>query len=406
MTPYSDTSRQHEAAMQAGLREGFTTGTAAAAAAAAALRLLLTGKEAACVNVALPPFPAHEGEVVRRLDVAVAFCRLENAGGARSAVAGVVKDGGDDPDATHGAMIEAHVCLSQGGEYGDSPDFPDSEAAPARAGVPGLITLEGGTGVGRVTLPGLPVPVGEAAINPQPRLQIAAAVEEECRAAGYAGRVRVRIVVPDGAERARHTLNGRLGIVGGISVLGTRGTVKPFSHSSWRATITQGMDVARAAGCSGIGLSTGRRSERLLMGVYPLWPERAFIQAADFVAFSLGQAAARGFEHIAWGCFFGKLVKLAQGHAYTHAQTAPLDFALLAGWCADAGLRAGAVREVAGANTARQVLEIVEREGALRQVLLPVTERARQCARHWTGGRDVAVHVFDFDGRLLTQVVA
>lgn len=375
--------RENDAARADGLREGFTTGTAATAAAVAALHLLLGGSPPETVNVPLPPFPPEQGGEQVRLDIQITGSIL-NKDGKPCATAEVVKDGGDDPDATHGAVIQARVRL---------------------AGAEGMVTLEGGKGVGRVTLPGLPVAVGEAAINPEPRKQIAAGVREVCALYGYTGGVDVLISVPDGEERAKNTMNARLGILGGISILGTRGTVRPFSHSAWMATIAQGLDVARAAGCTGIGLSTGRRSERLLMAQYPDWPERAFVQAADFAAFSLEQAVGKGFERIAWGCFFGKLVKLAQGHAYTHARTESLDFALLAGWCREGGASEELAREVQQANTARQALQIIENGRVMEHIVKAVAQRAKKCALHWTGNKaHVTVHVFDFDGRQLAVV--
>lgn len=362
------------------LREGFTTGSAASAAAGAAVRVLLGEVCPATLCVPLPPFPPLKGEESRRLVVPVAECVITSVG----ASATVIKDGGDDPDATHGAEIIAHVFL-----------------IPGSSGV----ELHGGKGVGRVTLPGLPVPVGEAAINPEPRKQIVATVREACKAGGYVGGVSVTIEVPQGEVRAHNTMNPRLGIVGGISILGTRGTVKPFSHAAWRATVTQGMDVALATKLSFIGLSTGRRSERLLMEQYPEVPDIAFVQAADFAQFSLSTAQAKGFSEIAWGCFFGKLVKLAQGHAYTHAKTAPIDFFVLASWCHEAGLEDSLVKEIAGANTARQVLSILEGSPVFSACVVYVASIARQQAVRWTGGGvPVAMHCFDFDGRLLAKV--
>ncbi|UZP68956.1 cobalt-precorrin-5B (C(1))-methyltransferase [Desulfovibrio mangrovi] len=370
---------EYEASRADGLREGFTTGTAATAAAVAALHLLLGGTGPEVVNVPLPPFPPDDGNENSRLDIPIVNCFVADEGEIPSATGQVIKDGGDDPDATHGALIQARVRL---------------------AGADGTVTLDGGEGVGRVTLPGLPVPVGEAAINPEPRKQIAAAVRELCVRYGYTGGVEVLVSVPDGAERAKNTMNARLGIMGGISILGTRGTVRPFSHSAWMATIAQGLDVARAAGCECIGFSTGRRSERLLMAQYPEWPQLAFVQAADFAAFSLEQAAAKGFTKIAWGCFFGKLVKLAQGHAYTHAQTVDLDFSLLADWCREAGAPDDIAVQVRNANTARQALEIIDNGTYMQDIVVAIARRAKQKAMHWTGGTvAVTVHVFDFDGR-------
>jgi len=206
----------------------------------------------------------------------------------------------------------------------------------------GSIIIKGGPGVGRVTLPGLPVPVGQAAVNPVPRQQITLALQAWERQRGnvpngaQAGTqeghtaLTVFVSVPEGAQLAQKTFNPRLGIEGGISILGTQGTVRPFSHAAWKATIEQGLSVAAATGCRSICLTTGRRSERLLMERNPLLPARCFVQVADFAKFSLHAAGLLGFERIVWGCFFGKLVKLAQGHAYTHAQNATLDMQALA----------------------------------------------------------------------------
>ncbi|MCT4626196.1 cobalt-precorrin-5B (C(1))-methyltransferase CbiD [Halodesulfovibrio sp.] len=365
------------------LREGYTTGSSASAAAGAALRLLLMQQTVTSLEIALPPFLPENGatdEPNNRKIIPVHSVILTEYG----AVGSVIKDGGDDPDATHGLHIEAHVSL-----------LPDRTE----------IILEGGKGVGKVTLPGLPVPAGNPAINPEPQEQIKAAVREACAAAGYAGGVKVRIVVPKGEEQAKHTMNSRLGILGGISILGTRGTVKPYSHSSWKATVLQGMDVALAAGAECIGFSTGRRSERLLMEALPDWKELAFVQAADFAQFSLESAAEKGFKCAAWSCFFGKLVKLAQGHAYTHAKTAPIDFVTLAAWCQEAGINKTLLPEIINANTARQVLDIISNDPKKDAALHHVATIARDKAQHWAKNNvKITVYLFDFDGSLLTIV--
>ncbi|BFR47836.1 cobalt-precorrin-5B (C(1))-methyltransferase CbiD [Nitratidesulfovibrio sp. HK-II] len=425
------------------LREGFTTGSALAAAATAALRLLLRGGRAATVSVPLPPFSSGEDHAAPAgwLDVPVAEATrvAPMHMGAGAALGAVVKDGGDDPDATHGARIEALVeCAAEGTalpeigatpqEEGISPagasnlpdllltfprDAPPRAATGAAAPFPPPIAassngvtvlLRGGAGVGLVTLPGLPVAVGEPAINPEPRRQLAFAMHHECAAAGWRGTVRVTARVPEGQRIARHTLNPRLGIVGGISILGTRGTVRPYSHDAWQAAVAQGLDVARAAGLTEVCLSTGRRSETLLMRAHPALPQLAFVQAADFAAFSLAAAAQRGFTRVAWGCFFGKLVKLAQGLPHTHAHTAPLDLPLLAQWALDAGAGKAACAHIAAANTAGQALEILLADPAHPAVLRHVAERARATAHRWTGGTEtvtVTVHLFHMDGRCL-----
>lgn len=362
-----------------GLREGFTTGSAVTAAAVAALRQLLGMGSLPVLSIPLPPFDG-DADPPGRLDIPVHEVAPEGEG-----VTGVViKDGGDDPDATHGARMEAHVVL-----------------LPWAAS--GLLVLEGGVGVGRVTLQGLPVPVGEAAINPGPRAQLACAVREVCLACGYAGGVRVTVRVPEGVNIARHTLNPRLGILGGISILGTRGTVRPYSHEAWKAAIVQEFDVARAVGLTRACLSTGRRSETLLMRRYPGLPEQAFVQAADFVAFALDAAAERGFTELAWGCFFGKLVKLAQGLPHTHARTAPLDLPRLARWCREAGVDPARADAVAMANTAGQALDILAPDAACAATLDTVARRAKAHAERFAGrGVRVTIHLFHLNGTELT----
>ena len=180
----------------------------------------------------------------------------------------MTKDAGDDPDATHRAMILCTVHI-----FSKTPEDD--------------VIIHGGRGVGRVTRPGLPVPVGESAINPVPRRQIRESVLEAMEETGLKGTVFVVIEVMNGERIAKKTLNPRLGIVGGISILGTRGTVKPFSNKAYRETITMSMDVARAAGLSCIALSTGGKSERYLEERRSDIPETAFIRVADFFAFSL-----------------------------------------------------------------------------------------------------------------------
>ena len=254
------------------LREGFTTGSAGTAAAMAAFGRLLGLEFPAAVDCPLPPFAETPGEpptAAGRLNIPLAAVTLSDG----RATAAVIKDGGDDPDATHRARIEAEAEL-----------LAPADAAPGGGEilVPGfpLLLLRGGPGVGRVTLPGLPVAVGEPAINPVPRRQIQAGLREVAALRGYKGGVRVTLSVPDGENIARRTLNPRLGITGGISILGTHGTVRPYSHDAWKASILEGLSVARAVNCPRVFLSTGRRSERLLQNIFPLDREQAFVQPA------------------------------------------------------------------------------------------------------------------------------
>ena len=401
------------------LREGFTTGSAATGAALAALQLLRHGCAPDTVRVPLPPFanapqaglcglPAPRGW----LELPVAHCLPGPApeltaawaannfaccdpppqGMVRSAHASIIKDGGDDPDATSGACITATVV--------ESP-APCDRAAVAE---PANIIIMGGPGVGRITLPGLPVPVGQAAINPVPRQQISLALRaQEYDQASNPARaaqtvLTVFVSVPQGLELAQKTFNPRLGIEGGISILGTQGTVRPYSHAAWKATIEQGLAVAAATGCRTICLTTGRRSERLLMERYPHLPERCFVQVADFAQFSLHAAGALDFDHIVWGCFFGKLVKLAQGHAYTHAKDSTLDMQALAQQSRRAS--AACADEVARCITAAHALELLLADAAGPHVLNLVAQQAVQTARTFAG-QAVGLHLFHTDGREL-----
>lgn len=358
------------------LRTGITTGTCAAAAAKAALLRLLTGCESAEITTPLP-----DGGRVE-----VAISRIQMEGDAVRAV--VVKDAGDDPDITNGHEIHAVVRLTTTGE-------------------PLAVSLEGGIGVGTVTLPGLPVLPGEPAINPAPRRQIAAAVREAvamcegCAAAQATGVVTVRIEVPEGERLAAGTMNPRLGIEGGISILGTHGIVKPYSHDSWKASIEEALDVAKATGVRTPVLTTGRRSEKFHLRHHPDTPDQALVQAADFFSFAMQAAAQRSFPEVLWAVFPGKLVKQAQGLAYTHAKTHPVDFTKLATTCANIGVAKEQVQLICTANTARQVFNMLE--GTPHYTLL-VRELMAQASRHAETFSGNAVHVgyrvYAFDGSL------
>lgn len=356
---------------RSGDRIGVTTGSCSAAAAKAALLVLAGADVPRSMDIPLP-----DG---KRLAVPVDRADRDNGEG----VAEVVKDAGSDPDVTHRARIRARVRF-----------LPD--------GGNGEVELSGGRGVGRVTQPGLPVAVGEPAINPEPRRQIREAVAEAMREAGVSSAVEVVLEVDRGRELAQRTMNPRLGIVDGVSILGTRGTVLPYSKESYRETIRMGLDVASSRGLREIALTTGGRSERLLAGYLPELPEHGFVQIADFFAFSLEQAVERDFPTIHLSVFWGKLVKMAQGHSYTHAKVSRIDFSLLADWCLRAGVEESLAREVEGANTARHALQILERSPYRDEVVSDVARRAREQAEAFAGGdADIAYYVFDFDGGLL-----
>lgn len=367
---------------KASLKEGFTTGTAAAAAAKAATLYLLSGTQHDTVETPMPPEAQAEGAPA--LQIPVQELKLEG----ETATAVVRKDAGDDPDVTHNALIIAEVSLAPGA-------------------APGSVEILGGAGVGVATLPGLPVAVGEPAINPAPRAQIHNAVAQTLAESGYDGGATVTIEVPEGERLAQKTMNPRLGILGGISILGTRGTVKPFSHEAYEATIRQGLDCAHALGLPMMVFSTGRRTERLYQERRPELPLQSFVQIADFFSFSVREAAARGFTRIHWAVFFAKMVKMAQGFEYTHAHSAKLDFSLLAAWCAESGIASPTECEVAAANTARQVLEMAKEDPALPALFDLIFTKAMAQARVWAAlppeRLKLGVTLFDFDETLLFE---
>jgi cobalt-precorrin-5B (C1)-methyltransferase len=359
------------------LRTGFTTGSAAAAGAKAAL-LGLLGQADGIDKVEIP-LP-EEGRITIPIDEVMIF--------KNRARAVVIKDAGDDPDVTDGARIVSVVSLA-----------PVSGASE--------VIIKGGHGVGKVTRPGLPIKVGEPAINPGPRKQIVRAVKEVLQEAGRNYRVIITIEVPEGEEIAKKTLNPRLGIVGGISILGTRGTVIPYSNEAFQATISLALDVAVASGNKIICLSTGRKSGKYLRMCYPALPlisEEIFVEVGDFFAFSLKEVRARKFEQVFYGCFFGKLIKMAQGFESTHAKYGKIDFDLLARWIKEQGVSKAKAELARRANTARQVLEIILEDPAGPGVLTCITRKAIASARRFLGpGPKLIFHLFEMDGRLLVK---
>ena len=350
-----------------GLRKGWTTGTCAAAAAKAACLALRDGAPVSEVEV---PLPKGDG----RPRFAVERCEL----GPEQAVAVVVKDAGDDPDVTHGARLTATV---------------------RRRSKPGL-DLAGGEGVGVVTKPGLGLEVGEPAINPGPRAQIAAAVGEALDL-GERG-MRVEISVPGGQKMARRTTNPRLGIVGGISILGTTGVVRPFSTAAWRASVGQAIDVMDAQGQREVVLTTGGRTERAAMRLLPHLPEVAFIEVGDFTGYALKRARRLGFERLFFVGMAGKLSKLAAGILMTHWTRSKVDPTLLGELTRAAGGGEDLASAVAAANTARHAHELWEAAGLESAGDLLCARVAQNLARYVDGALAVHVLMVDFEGARVT----
>ncbi len=348
------------------LRKGWTTGTCATAAAAAAYQALLTGAFPDPVTVAL----ARGGSASLALNRA----HLRNG----EATAGIVKDAGDDPDVTHGAEVIGSVA----------------------AGPPGCgVVFRAGEGVGTVTLPGLPLSPGEPAINPGPRAMIRRAVAEIAARCGGSGDVVVTISIPGGEALAAKTLNGRLGIKGGLSILGTTGIVVPYSCSAWIHSIHRGIDVARAARLTHLAAATGSTSEAAVKRLYRL-PEPALIDMGDFVGGTLKYLRTHPVPKLTLAGGFGKLAKLAQGHLFLHSSKSRVDMDQLAESLAALGAPAEAVAAARAANTAAQVLSIAEANGLA--LARHIAGRGRAVALSTLGGETaLEVLIFDRAGRLI-----
>ena len=343
------------------LRRGWTTGACATAAAKSAYAALLGGDFLDPVEITLP-----RGE---RPSFALASTRRD----AESATAGIVKDAGDDPDVTHGALVRATV----------------------RRGPPGSgVTFRAGAGVGTVTRPGLPIPPGEPAINPVPRQMIREAIVEVAHQHGAAGDVVVEIGIADGEALAARTMNGRLGIVGGLSILGTTGIVVPYSCAAWIHAIRSGIDVARAIGLTHVAGATGKTSEAAVQKLHDL-PESALIDMGDFVGGMLKYLRAHPLPRVTVAGGVAKMTKLAQGLLDLHSERGAVDLAALADFAVSAGGRADLAAQIAAANTAAQAFALAAAAG------IPlgdaVARAAREVARQVVEGRGIAVEVVLFD---------
>ncbi|WP_276517879.1 cobalt-precorrin-5B (C(1))-methyltransferase [Caldalkalibacillus thermarum] len=370
-TKGQESDKQENGAQEKKMRCGYTTGACATAAAKAALTALLTQQYQQEATIRLP--------IGQETTFQMAHCHFS----PQQATAGTIKDAGDDPDVTHGALIEATVSwLAE----------------------PGIV-LDGGQGVGRVTKPGLPVPVGEAAINPVPRKMIMDTVREVLEQHGVSRGVKVVISVPEGEKIAEKTLNPRLGIIGGISILGTRGIVVPFSTAAYKASVAQAIKVARTNGCDHLVLTTGGRSEKHAMGLYPDLPEEAFIEMGDFVGFALKQCKRQGIGRVSLAGMMGKFSKVAQGVMMVHSKSAPVDFNFLAELAEESGAPAEVVETVRQANTAAEVGNLMHELGYSRFFEKLCQACCRAGLKEVDGGIELETAIFTFKGVLLGRAV-
>ncbi|MFA5903987.1 MAG: cobalt-precorrin-5B (C(1))-methyltransferase CbiD [Desulfobacula sp.] len=351
------------------LKKGFTTGAAAAAAVKAALISFFSD----------PPrfVDIHflNGET-KPIDI-----KFVQKISGHEIKALVIKDAGDDPDITHKAEIGARVVLS------DSPSL--------------IITIHGGKGVGRVTKPGLELPVGEPAINPGPRTMIQNSVLEVFRQFSIqAKKVEIEIFVPAGETLALKTLNPRLGILGGISILGTTGIVTPMSHDAYIATIQSGISVAAAGGADTLVFTTGRRSERFAMEKFQEFKSETFIQTGDFFKAALEKAAAQSsIKAVIYTVFFGKALKMALGYEHTHAAKSELTLTRLAEWANRITGNRELESRIVFANTARHAFSFIYPEHP--ELLAHVGKKAREAAKAFSSEKlDIRIIILDFEGHM------
>ncbi len=348
------------------LRRGWTTGACATAATTAAYTALLTGEFPDPVEIVLP-----KGERPR-------FALARESLRPGCAIAGIVKDAGDDPDVTHGALVLA-------------------ELRPGRAG--SGVRFRAGEGVGTVTRPGLPVAVGEPAINPAPRRMMEEAVRRVAGEHGGSGDVEITLSIPGGDEIARRTWNPRLGILGGLSILGTTGIVHPYSCSAWIASIHRGVDVARANHLEHIAACTGSTSEAGVRRLYGL-PDFAFIDMGDFAGGTLKYLRRHPVPRLTLAGGFAKISKLAAGSLDLHSGRSEVDRGVLAEALRCLGASEERIAHAATANTANEIL--AEARAAGLPLADHVARQAQMRATELVEGRvAIEVAIFDRDGALV-----
>ncbi|MDQ6952078.1 MAG: cobalt-precorrin-5B (C(1))-methyltransferase [Mariprofundaceae bacterium] len=358
-----------------GTRKGFTTGANAATAARAATIGLIMGEvphelESLLPNETRVKFLIHDGMV---------------GDDGKSAHAMCIKDAGDDPDCTNGAHLTADVRLIE-----------------AKAGE---VILKGGEGVGVITMRGLGLEVGGAAINPIPRKNIEANVREVAGELLEEYGLEVTISVPDGEEMAKKTLNDRLGIIGGISILGTTGIVHPYSTAAFRASVVQGIEVAAKQGQDTVVLTTGGRTEKFVIASLPELEPACFVQMGDFLGPALDACKKEGIQHIIIGGMVGKLTKMAQGEVITHANRKAVNTDLLAEIAKACGAPESVCVEISAAETARFAAERMEDLGLEQVFYQALAQRTIDTlTARYPNAFSLRVLVCDFSGNQLADV--
>ena len=358
---------------ESGKRKGFTTGANSAAAARAAVIGLITGEVPQEIEALLPN------------DTRVVFSVHEGTADAGSAHAVCIKDAGDEPDCTDGAHLTADVRLLKG-QAGD-------------------VVLHGGEGVGTITMRGLGLEVGGSAINPVPRKNIEANVREVGGELLDKNGLEVTISVPDGEEMAKKTLNDRLGIIGGISILGTTGIVHPYSTAAFRASVVQGIEVASNQGQDTVVLTTGGRTEKFVIASLPELEPACFVQMSDFLGPALDTCVKESIKQVIIGGMVGKLTKMAQGEVITHANRKAVNTDLLAEIAKSCGAPDDVCAEIAAAETARFAAERMEDLGLDAAFYQALAQRTIDTlAERYPDTFSIRLMLLDFSGIALADV--
>ncbi|MDX8384745.1 MAG: cobalt-precorrin-5B (C(1))-methyltransferase [Ghiorsea sp.] len=359
-----------------GTRKGFTTGANAAAAARAAVMGLAQGEVPDAVETLLP----NASRVLFQV------CDGRVADGNKKAHAMCIKDAGDDPDCTDGAHLTVDVVLL------------DTHV--------GEVLLQGGEGVGRITMRGLGLEVGGPAINPVPRQNIEANVREVGALLLAKHGLEVTVSVPGGEIMAKKTLNDRLGIIGGISILGTTGIVHPYSTAAFRASVVQGIEVAANQGQDTVVLTTGGRTEKFVIASLPELEQACFVQMGDFLGPALDSCVKENIKHVIIGGMVGKLTKMAQGEIITHANRKAVNTDLLAEIAKSCGAPDDACAEIAQAETARFAGETMEDLGLADVFYTALAQKTIDTlTTRYPDQFDIRVMVCDFSGNKLADIL-
>ena len=366
------------------MRIGFTTGSCAAAAAKAATFMLLTGHEKNRISIITPKGITFDADIVD-IDITNEYCRCA-----------VVKDGGDDPDITTGAHIVAEVRINES----TLPKETEADATEP-SGLNSLkIIIDGGRGVGRVTKPGLDQPVGNAAINHVPRQMIEAEVKEVCELFDIKGTVYVTITIPEGEELATKTFNPRLGIMGGISVLGTSGVVEPMSNQAILDTIRVELNQHRALGDTQIVIAPGNYGLDFMKNTYGYNLDKA-VKCSNFIGDTIDMAWEAGFERLLLVGHIGKLVKLSGGIMNTHSKIADRRMELILEAAKECGVDEKSGEDILSCIATEEAIKVLDAAGIREKTMAVIMSRAMNHLRKRAGSMKIECLMYSNEHGLL-----